>query len=426
MSKVNESDHKSMDKSHLKMDHDTSKQAVRSHYIFETNTYEQSRLFPGEIHIEPVMNRKDFTLFYQVPFQVYHQDPYWVAPFWREYKDFFNTKNPFWLHATSSLFLAKKNNVVIGRIAAIIDDAFCQMTGEKIGYFGFFECMDDYECAHALFSTSQEWLVKKDMKVMRGPIDGRVDVGCGFLLSGFNVRPSILSTYKPPYYLSFAEKFGMKKSRDLLLYHFDLTQPIPINLQKKAEECKASGIHIRPFRRLRTRKELQWWVKLFLQTFSDHWGYVPVPEEEVTTRFGVKQLRWFVDPRLFLIAEYQGTPVAYLWSTPDYNQLFQKMNGRLGPLQALRFLLTQGKITTGKLHFIGIKKELRHNMIGSLLNYEVFTEMKRRGYSGAEIGWIDENNEAAHKTMAVTGATVSKIYRVFEKNITRKELNIIE
>lgn len=385
-------------------------------YVFETN-YNQIKRFPDDIQIVPVKNFKEFTLFYEVPFLVYRDNPFWVPPFWYEMKNFFKKKNPFWSHATCQLFIAKKNNKVIGRIAAIIDSKYCETFGEKIGYYGFFECIQDFDCANALLQTAQEWLLSKKMEVMRGPIDGRVDVGCGFLYNGHNSRPCVLSTYSPLYYVTYVERFGMKKISDQLFYYIDLTKPIPKKLEEKARQCVLNGIKVRPFNRLRTQKELKWWIKLFLETFSDHWGYVPVSENEVKTRFGVKQLRWFVDPRLFLVAEINGSPIAYIWSTPDYNQIFQKMNGRLGPFQILRFLWKKRKINVGKLHLIGIKKEFRNLNIGSLLNYKILIEMKNRGYIGAEVGWFDEKNVVAHTTIAITGATVYKAHRVFEKNL---------
>ena len=252
---------------------------------------------------------------------------------------------------------------------------------------------------------------------MRGPINGRVDVGCGFLYSGFDSSPSLLSNYSPAYYISFAEKFNMKKSRDLLLFYVDLTNPIPKKLEEKAKICAEFGITIRPFNRLRTNKELKWWVNFFLETFINHWGYVPVSTEEVKTRFGVKEIRWFVDPHLFLIAEKKGLPVGYLWATPDYNQIFKKINGRLGPIQLLFLLFAKGQINKGKLHLIGIKKEYRKYNIASCLNYKVLVEMKNLGYIGAEIGWVDEKNFPVLKTIAVTGAKIYKIHRVFEKNL---------
>ena len=393
------------------------KSDYRGTYVFDSN-YNQIKRFPDDIQIVPVRNFKDFKLFYNVPFLVYHDNPCWVPPFWYELKDFFKKKNPFWSHAKCQLFIAKKNNEVIGRIAAIIDSKYCEIVGEKIGYFGFFECIQDFACANALLQTAQEWLLSKKMEVMRGPIDGRVDVGCGFLFTEHNSRPCILSTYSPAYYVAYVEKFGMKKVRDQLYYYIDLTKPIPKKLEEKARQCILSEVKVRSFNRLRTHKELNWWVDLFLDTFSDHWGYVPVPAEEVKTRFGVKQLRWFVDSRLFLVAEINGSPIAYIWSTPDYNQIFQKMNGKLGPFQILQFLYKKKQINFGKLHLIGIKKEYRNLNIGSLLNYKILIEMKNRGYIGAEVGWFDEKNIIAHTTIAITGATLYKAHRVFEKNLT--------
>jgi len=385
-------------------------------YIFESTTV-RTKHIAQTIQVDPVQNLKEFKLFYQAPFLIYRDDAFWVAPFWSEVNDFFKTKNPFWSHAECALFLVRKNNVVVGRIAAIIDDKFCETVGEKIGFFGFFECVNDDVAAHALLQAAQEWLIEKKMNVMRGPIDGRVDVGCGFVLSGFDSRPSILSSYTPEYYLTFAEEFGLQKIRDLFLYSIDLTKPIPPRLEEKAQHCAAFGVKLRAFHRLRTGRELKWWIYLFLETFADHWGYVPVSPEEVRTRFGVKQLRWIVDPRLFLIAEYKGSPVAYLWATPEYNQIFQRMKGRLGLKQLIQFLLLKGHIRTGKLHFVGIKKEFRDKNIGSYLNYSILVEMKNRGYTSAEVGWIDEENTAAHTTIAITGATVYKKHRVFQKSL---------
>ncbi len=373
----------------------------------------------SDIDIQLVQDTKNLKEFYKFPFQLYQGNPYWVAPFWYEIKSFFHTNNPFWSHAEAQLFLAKKNNKTVGRIAVIIDRSYCKLVGEDVGFFGFFECVNDFECAKALLDTAENWLIAKHMKVMRGPIDGRADVGCGFLVMGYEHRCSLLSSYSPAYYVTFAEQYGLKKTRDLFLYHVDLSKPLPKQLEEKAKECLVSGVKIRPFNRLRIGHEFRWWIGLFLETFADHWGYVPVSAEEVKTRFGIKQLRWFVDTRLFLVAEWDGVPVAYLWSTPDYNEVFQKMNGRLGPVQLLQFLSSKQKIKRGKLHLIGIKKLHRQKNIGSLLNYQVLLEMKNRGYTGAEVGWIDEQNTNAHSTIALTGAEVIKKHRVFEKPLTK-------
>jgi len=392
---------------------------IRNDYIFKKSCSKMNNVSQN-ISVETVVKFKDFKNFYQMPFELYKNDPLWVPPFWYEFKNFFKTKNPFWTHSECNLFLVKKNDRIVGRIAAIIDYKFCETVGNNIGYFGFFECENDYDCAEALLKTAEEWLVLKKMKKMRGPIDGRVDFGCGFLQTGYNSSPCLLSSYSPAYYISFVENFGMKKSRDQFLYYIDLTKPLPEKLQDKAQKCSDSGVTIRRFNRLRTQKELKWWVRFFLQTFAEHWGYVPVSDEEVKSRFGISNLRWFVDSHLFLVAELNGSPIAYIWSTPDYNQIFKKMKGRLDPYQLLQFFFKKKDITMGKLPLIGIKKEFRNKSIGSYLNYHTLVEMKNRGYIGAEVGWIDEKNTVAHTTIAITGAKLYKKLRVFEKNIENR------
>jgi len=388
-------------------------------YIFIQNKKEIKN-FSENISISTVNSKSDFKKFFKMPWIIYKNDKNWVPPFWFEYRDFFTKKNPFWSHAEAKLFLIQKNHEIVGRIAGIIDHLYCKLYKRSIGFFGFFECINDFKCAKILFESAQKWLESKQIKYMQGPINGRVDVGSGFLTQGFNSRPSLLSSYSPEYYTSFVKKFNMEKIRDLLLYYIDLTKPIPKKLEKKAQQCLSSGIKIRRFNRFRTNKEIKWWIELLMETFKEHWGFVPISKEEVKTRFGIKQIRWFVDSDLFLIAESEETPIAFIWSTPDYNLVFQRMNGKLGIYQLMQFLWQKHKINLGKLPLIGIKKGFRDQNIGSCLNYLTLLEMKKRGYLGAEVGWIDERNKKAHATISITGAKPYKKLSIYEKKITSK------
>ena len=289
-------------------------------YVFETSSVKHIPVSPA-IEIFEINNFKNFKNFFHIPWTIYKDDSLWVPPFWKEYKEFFATNNPFWTHAEVQLFIVTVNQIPVGRIAAIVDHLFIEKETEKIGYFGFFDCINDFKVATALFDVAQQWLVSKGMTIMRGPINGRIDMGCGFLCEGFESSPFILGMYSPHYYIDLAEQYGMKKCRDLVSYYLDLSKPIPAPVKAAADRCKENGIRIRGFNRLQTKKEMNWWIPLMMQEFSNHWGYVPVSEKEVRTRFGVKQARWFVDSGLFLIAEINGEPISFKWSTPDYNQV---------------------------------------------------------------------------------------------------------
>jgi len=385
-------------------------------YIFETDS-PGNKTVSNDIKITVVTTHNEFKDFFKAPWIIYKDDKYWVPPFWVELRDFFKRKNLLWTHAETRLFVAYRNNCIVGRIAAFVDNKLCETAGKKFGFFGFFECIKDFDVASALLEVVEEWLISKNISLMLGPINGRIDIGCGFLYQGFNTSPCILSSYSPEYYLDFAKEFGMKKTREQLIYHIDLTKPIPKSLENIAKGCEAKGIKIRRFNRLKTGKETKWWINQFLDTFTEHWGYIPVSYDEVKKRFGVRQLRWIVEPSLFLIAEVDDRPIAFLWSTPDYNQIFKKMNGKLGVINILRFYLGKRKINYGILQIISIKKEFRNLGIGSLLNYYTILEMAKRGYTDAECSWIDEKNIASQIIIKKTGATLYKKFLVFEKII---------
>ena len=389
----------------------------KGRYIFEQDSEEKIDALP-DIKISVVASLKSFKDFFKMPWIVYENDNAWIPPIWEEMKDFFKSKLPFWTHAEIRLFTAYKDGVACGRIAAIIDHLFIKESNEKIGYFGFFEVIDDYDIASALLNSAKKWLKDKGMKKMWGPIDGRVDVRCGLLLSGFGEQPFIFASYNPKYYVDFVKKYGMKKCRDQLVYYLDLSPTIPQYLKDAAERVEKMRIKIRGFNRRRANSEIDWWVPLMMKTFSFHWGYMNVPEEEVKTRFGIKQIRWIADPGLFLVAEDpDGKPIAFKWTTPDFNQAIKQLNGRFGIIGYLKFFLLIRKINRGRLNFVGIEKKWQGKSIGSAMNYYTLLEMKKRGYHGAECGWIDEKNIASQRTIEKTGAKYQKRYRVYEIKI---------
>jgi len=387
---------------------------IETKYIFNSEKPEIIKI-DSNLQIKKVTTTKEFKDFFRFAWKVYEKDENWVPSIWEETKDFFKTKNYFWRHAQACLFLAYKDGKIVGRIAAIIDDLCIKKEKEDIGYFGFFEVINDYKVAESLFDAAKKWLKSKKITKMRGPIDARVDVRCGLLLNGFNETPYIFASYNPKYYVDFVEKYGMKKCRDQLVYYLDLSSPISQYLKDAAEKLEKMGVKIRGFKRLKAESELKWWIPMMMKTFSFHWGYVDIPKEEVKTRFGVKQIRWVADPGLFLVAESpEGEPIAFKWTTPDFNQPIKKLNGKLGIIGYLKFFYYTKKINRGRFNFVGIKKEWQGKNLGSAMNYWTMLEMKKRKYSGAECGWIDEKNIASQKTIEKTGAKLYKKYRVYE------------
>ena len=115
-----------------------------------------------------------------------------------------------------------------------------------------------------------------------------------------------------------------------------------------------------------------------INTFTDHWGYVPVKTDEIKERYGIKNIRWFVDNKLFLIAEKDNTPIGFSWTFPDYNQIFRNMNGKFNLIKYLKFYYDARLINQANMNIIGIEKEYQNHGIASLLNFTTITELKKR------------------------------------------------
>ena len=65
------------------------------------------------------------------------------------------SKNPFFEHAEAEYFLAERGGEVVGRIAAISNRLHNETHGDRVGFFGFFESIDDQAVADALLARGR-------------------------------------------------------------------------------------------------------------------------------------------------------------------------------------------------------------------------------------------------------------------------------
>src|ERR1041385_1086255 len=174
----------------------------------------------NNIRIQPVSSGTDVKQFIKFSWRIYQNDPSWVPPLLMDRRKLMDRKkNPFYKHAEAEFFLAKRDGEIVGRIGAIINHNHNEEHKENIGFFGFFECVNDQTVAEALFHTAREWLKSHGVTAMRGPASPSVNDEYGLLIEGFDKPPVVLMPYNPPYYASLIEKAGLKKVKDLYAYH---------------------------------------------------------------------------------------------------------------------------------------------------------------------------------------------------------------
>lgn len=367
--------------------------------------------------VQQVASRRDMRRFIEFPRSLYAGDACFVPHLMLERQRFFSPRNPLFEFTDVTYFLARGGTGrTVGRITAHVNRRHNQFAGERTGFFGFFESVDDLGVAGALFEAAEEWLRGRGMAIIRGPFNFSTNQECGFLAQGFDEPPVIMMPYTRPYYLDFMERLGYAKAMDLLAYYYDSGGVTPEYLVRFCERiANRSGVTVRAIDMDDFEADAQKAFSVYNRAWADNWGFVPMTEAQF--RYTAGELKSIVDPVLALIAELDGEPVGFSLGLPDYNPILKKMNGRLLPLGILHMLLGRRRIDKVRIVTLGVVQEHRRKGIETLLVCRTFQNGIPRGYYRGEFSWVLEDNVLLKRMLERMGATAYKTYRIFEKSL---------
>jgi len=363
--------------------------------------------------VKPVRGKGQLRTFLRLPWRIYRDDPLWVPPLLREVAPFFTGKHPFCRHATVLPLLAMKDGEAVGRVAAIVDRRFIDYHGRRIGYFGFFEAMDDLEVARALMQGAKEALREMGMEEMIGPMNPSTNYECGMLVDGFSTPPYIMMPHNPPYYPKLMEAIGLHKARDLYANLIIGDGTIPERIQRIATWAlkKTPGLRVRTVEKGDVEGEIRRFMRIYHEAWAKNWGFVPMSEDEVV--FMAKALKAVLVPDLGLFAEVDGEAVGFILALPNYNLILRHLNGRLGPLGLLKALYWKRRIDELRVLLLGVRPPYQRRGIETLLYVEVFRRGYRLGYKRGEMSWILEDNHLMQKGIEAMGGRRYKTYRIY-------------
>jgi hypothetical protein len=370
----------------------------------------------SETSIIPVESAKDMEAFVRLPWGIYAGNRAWVPPLVGDLKRMLDpAKNPFFEHARARYFLARRDGRPVGRISAHVDDNHNRFHGERCGFFGFFESVDDQQVARSLFGAAREWLKQQGMESIRGPFNFTTNDTAGLLVDAFDSPPVIEMAYNPPYYPRLIEGCGLSKAMDLYAYFFDVEKMDRRRMRMLAERIERKGIRFRHIDIRRFEEEVRIFKEVYNRAWAKNWGFIPLTEGEIDHL--ARNFKTIIEPRFVIFAFEGDRPVGALWALPDFNLLIKKFNGRMGPWQILQFLLGRGKITHGRVMTAGVIQECQHRGIEAGLISRVFENGLEMGYKTGELSWVLENNLPMNRLAEAVGARVYKTYRVYEGKI---------
>ncbi len=331
------------------------------------------------------------------------------------------TRNPFFEHAEAEYFLAERAGEVVGRIAAISNRLHNETHGDRVGFFGFFESVDDQAAADALIAAAAAWCHERRHDVLRGPASFSVNDECGLLVDGFDSPPALMMPHNPRYYISLLERAGFAKAKDLLVYQGgseDHYVPVPERLARGTELIRQRlGITIRPLDMKDFQGEVDRIKELYNGAWEKNWGFVPMTDKEIDHL--AEQFKPVVIPEMVPMAEKDGKVIGFGIALPDLNVIFRgNRQGRLFPM-ILRLLwaLKMKKIRRARILLLGVTPEYRGKGIDAMLYHWIWTRSGERKIYWGEAGWILEDNPAMNAGLEKMTFRVYKTYRLYDRPI---------
>jgi len=371
------------------------------------------------VRIQPVVTKGDLDRFIKFPYHIYADFPNWVAPLIVDVKKAFDPdKHPFYQHSEVQPFIALRNGSVIGRIAAINNRNHIAFHEEPVGFFGWFECVEDEEVAQALFATCADWLRDRGLKTMRGPTSHSTNEITGLLIEGFDRLPAIMMPYNPPYYAELIEHAGFIEAKTLVAY--DLTIEAPPEYITRIEQRlnKRLGVRIRSIELDRFDEELDVVRQVYNAAWEKNWGFVPMTDAEL--EFMGHELKPVVkkDPGLvFIVEDPDGKPIAFSLTLRDYNPAIKYAKGRLFPLGLAKILWHARKVSRARVLTLGIVPEWRRKGLDNVMYARVIRVANDSGIHSGEFSWCLEDNLAIRKPLEKLGSRVYKRYRLYDRPI---------
>ncbi|AXU18335.1 N-acetyltransferase [Novosphingobium sp. THN1] len=380
----------------------------------------------GEVIITPVSGKADRKAFVDLAYRLNANDPNWVPPLRMEAEELITPgKNPFFEHADVQLFLARRENVVVGRISAHIDHLAIAMDpaqgmGPGTGNWGLLEA-EDQAVAQALIGRAEGWLREKGMTRVLAPLSMSIWEEPGQLTMGFDHPPTVMMGHQPQRYDDYIKALGYQPAKTLNTYELDITKGFPPLIQRIVQSGeKNAKIRIRNVDKSKFDAEAALILDILNDAWSDNWGFVPFTDTEI--KYAGKKFKPIVREDLIMIAEYEGEPVAFMMTLPDLNEVLKPMGGKLFPFNWAKLLLwlRKPRVRTMRVPLMGVRKRLQASRLASQLAFMMIeairlNSVREYGASRGEIGWILDDNQGMNAIAEAIDSHVNKTYVIYDK-----------
>ena len=377
----------------------------------------------NSLNVEIVANPKQVRDFFSLRKTLYAGDPAAVFPLKSMERLQLDTQQqPFYEHATREMFVCYRGGDIVGRIAAIKDTLHNEHNQDRVGFFGFFEAIDDQDVVNELVSAAADWLIENGCESMRGPVNPSMKSDFGVVVEGNHHSPMIMMGYSPKRYKTQLEAAGLEVAQRFFAYRFRAQdhQSSEGNWQK-LRDVKAKILRRYPKIELRPVSESNFEVtmrqvnELGNVVRAEGWGFVPLTQSELA--FMIKNLRRVIQFDKIHVAYWDGELVGYIVTIPDVNWALKNAKGPWDWVRMLQMPRLLKRTPHSRVIALGVDEKFRNKGVAMLLilqlveTYDAFEEW--------EFSWVLESNL---KSIRAIGRTIplvkTKTYELFEKKLS--------
>lgn len=369
------------------------------------------------IRIEEVETKKQLRNFVKFPFSIYKGSPYWVPPIIKEEMGTFNKDvNPAFIDADVRFFLAYRDNVLAGRVAAIIN--WIEVDHQKIRKmrFGWFDFIDDQEVSQALLEKVEEIGREHHLEFMEGPVGFSNLDKVGVLVEGFEEMGTMITWYNHPYYQSHYEAYGMVKEKGYLESKFPEKNAKP-EFFVKANELIKKRYNLRPLDFTKTEEIMPWADEMF-DLFNESYVKLSsfVPMTDIQKEYFKKKYISFINPEYVkFVIDKDDKLVAFAIVMPSFSKALQKANGRLWPFGFIHLLNAKKNSKDVIFYLIGIHPDYQNKGVTAIIFDRYHHTFQTKGidmcYRTPEL----EDNLAIHQLWKNFDPVVYKRRRTYKK-----------
>lgn len=346
------------------------------------------------IQVKQIHSKKDIKRFVDFPTKLYEGVEAYSYPLRMSELDMFNPKkNVSYKDCEVAVFLAYKDEKIVGRIAVMVHKLYNQKVNEKRARFTRFDCINDIEVAKALFDKAESWAKEKGMEIVHGPL-GFNDLDFeGLIIEGFNERCTFEEPYNFEYYKDLIEQCGYTKDTDWLERKI-----YPTELSERVE--KVANIVAKRYKlRFAQEKSKSKFIKKYKdgildvldKAYSPLYGVVPYTEE--VKKQLVSQFKAFIGLKsMFVILNEKDEVVCFGIGIPQLNKALYKSKGRLTIPAIFRVLKALKKFTVVDFAIIGVRPDYANDGVGAMAVKFLMEHMKKYNIDYCETNLCLEDN----------------------------------